>query len=316
MKRKTLHTWLSCVALLLACLMVLTVLAGCKNPAENPTGTGTGNGTSTEAPATTTGKTEGPEFPEACDNHKGNFICENCGKRMTPNGFFTTMKATEADEAINVLVDNLSVTAKGDLIKIEKAELTLKLVNNVPVVTGYAKGTVTEKGETEATPFEGTLILKDGKISVAATATPYGETENAETYATLEGVLGELPDNIRTVIGEILPKLPAFINGQLIPALKAIVEAHPELEDICARIADLFLTVTKTDNGYTVALSFDRLLALNEKFKTVKIGEFYDSILGEGAFAKLKTYANDIFGKTVSACWVNSRLRASTLWRC
>lgn len=303
MKRKTLHTWLSCVALLLACLMVLTVLAGCKNPSENPTGTGTGNGTSTEAPATTTGKsdkTEGPEFPEACDNHKGNFICENCGKRMTPNGFFTTMKATEADEAINVLVDNLSVTAKGDLIKIEKAELTLKLVNNVPVVTGYAKGTVTEKGETEATPFEGTLILKDGKISVAATATPYGETENAEAYATLEGVLGELPDNIRTVIGEILPKLPAFINGQLIPALKAIVEAHPELEDICARIADLFLTVTKTDNGYTVALSFDRLLALNEKFKTVKIGEFYDSILGEGAFAKLKTYANDIFGKTVS----------------
>lgn len=42
MKRKTLHTWLSCVALLLACLMVLTVLAGCKNPSENPTGTGTG----------------------------------------------------------------------------------------------------------------------------------------------------------------------------------------------------------------------------------------------------------------------------------
>lgn len=120
MKRKTLHTWLSCVALLLACLMVLTVLAGCKNPSENPTGTGTGNGTSTEAPATTTGKTEGPEFPEACDNHKGNFICENCGKRMTPNGFFTTMKATEADEAINVLVDNLSVTAKGDLIQDRK----------------------------------------------------------------------------------------------------------------------------------------------------------------------------------------------------
>ena len=303
MKRKTLHTWLSCVALLLACLMVMTVLAGCKNPSENPTDTGTGNGTSTEAPATTTGKsdkTEGPELPEACDNHKGNFICENCGKRMTPNGFFTTMKATEADEAINVLVDNLSVTAKGDLIKVEKAELTLKLVNNVPVVTGYAKGSVTENGETEATPFEGTLILKDGKISVAATATQYGKTENAEAYATLEGVLGELPDNIRTVIGEILPKLPAFINGQLIPALKAIVEAHPELEDICARIADLFLTVTKTDNGYTVALSFDRLLALNEKFKTVKIGEFYDSILGEGAFAKLKTYANDIFGKTVS----------------
>ena len=303
MKRKTLHTWLSCVALLLACLMVMTVLAGCKNPSENPTDTGTGNGTSTEAPATTTGKsdkTEGPELPEACDNHKGNFICENCGKRMTPNGFFTTMKATEADEAINVLVDNLSVTAKGDLIKVEKAELTLKLVNNVPVVTGYAKGSVTENGETEATPFEGTLILKDGKISVAATATQYGKTENAEAYATLEGVLGELPDNIRTVIGEILPKLPAFINGQLIPALKAIVEAHPELEDICARIADLFLTVTKTDNGYTVALSFDRLLVLNEKFKTVKIGEFYDSILGEGAFAKLKTYANDIFGKTVS----------------
>lgn len=36
MKRKTLHTWLSCVALLLACLMVLTVLAGCKNPLGKP----------------------------------------------------------------------------------------------------------------------------------------------------------------------------------------------------------------------------------------------------------------------------------------
>ena len=312
MKRKTLHTWLSCVALLLAALMVMTVLAGCKNPSENPTGTTADNGTSTAVPATTTGKTdgpngpdgpekpEGPEFPEACDNHKGNFICENCGGRMTPNGFFTTMKTTEADEAINVLVENLSVTAKGDLIVIEKAELTLKLENNAPVVTGYAKGSVTEEGETEATPFEGTLTLKDGKISVAATATQYGKTENAEAYATLENLLSELPNGVGTVIGEILPKLPAFINGQLIPALKAIVEAHPELEDICARIADLFLTVTKTDNGYTVALSFDRLLALNEKFKTVKIGEFYDSILGEGAFAELKTYANGIFGKTVS----------------
>ncbi len=291
MKRKTLHTWLSCVALLLACLMVMTVLAGCKNPSENPTDTSADNGTSTE---------EGPEFPEACDNHKGNFICENCGKRMTPNGFFTSMKTTEADEAINVLVDNLSVTAKGDLIKIEKAELTLKLENNDLVGTGYAKGSVTLEGETEAVPFEDALTLKNGKVSVTATATVSGKTENAEAYVTLESVMGELPDAIGTVIGEILPKMPAFINGQLIPALKAIVEAHPELEDICARIADLFLTVTKTDNGYTVALSFDRLLALNEKFKTVKVSEFYDSILGEGAFAELKAYANGIFEKKVS----------------
>lgn len=300
MKRKTLHTWLSCVALLLAALMVMTVLAGCKNPSENPTGTTADNGTSTDDPATTTGKTDGPEFPEACDNHKGNFICENCGGRMTPNGFFTSMKTTEADEAINVLVENLSVTAQGNLVVIEKAELTLKLENNNPVVTGYAKGSVPENGETEAIPFEGTLILKDGKISVAATATQYGKTENAEAYATLEALLSELPNGISTMIGEILPKLPAFINGQLIPAFKAIVEAHPELEDICARIADLFLTVTKTDNGYTVALSFDRLLALNEKLGTAKVSEFYDSIFGAGAFAKLETYANGVLDKKVS----------------
>ncbi len=300
MKRKTLHTWLSCVALLLAALMVMTVLAGCKNPSENPTGTTADNGTSTDVPATTTGKTDGPEFPEACDNHKGNFICENCGGRMTPNGFFTSMKTTEADEAINVLVENLSVTAQGNLVVIEKAELTLKLENNAPVGTGYAKGSVTENGETEAIPFEGTLILKDGKISVAATATQYGKTENAEAYASLENLLSELPNGIGTMIGEILPKLPAFINGQLIPAFKAIVEAHPELEDICARIADLFLTVTKTDNGYTVALSFDRLLALNEKLGTAKVSEFYDSIFGAGAFAELETYANGVLDKKVS----------------
>ena len=300
MKRKTLHTWLSCVALLLAALMVMTVLAGCKNPSENPTGTTADNGTSTDDPATTTGKTDGPEFPEACDNHKGNFICENCGGRMTPNGFFTSMKTTEADEAINVLVENLSVTAMGNLVVIEKAELTLKLENNAPVGTGYAKGSVTENGETEAIPFESTLILKDGKISVAATATQYGKTENAEAYASLENLLSELPNGIGTMIGEILPKLPAFINGQLIPALKAIVEAHPELEDICARIADLFLTVTKTDNGYTVALSFDRLLALNEKLGTAKVSEFYDSIFGAGAFAELETYANGVLDKKVS----------------
>lgn len=309
MKRKTLHTWLSCVALLLAALMVMTVLAGCKNPSENPTGTTADNGTSTAAPATTTGKTdgpdgpekpEGPEFPEACDNHKGNFICENCGGRMTPNGFFTSMKTTDADEAINVLVENLSVTAKGDLIVIEKAELTLKLENNAPVGTGYMKGTVTNKGETKASKIEGMVTLKDGKIRVVANSDMNGIDENAEAYITLDMLYDEMSTSMAELVRSLMTKLPSFVNTQLIPALKAIVEAHPELEDICARIADLFLTVTKTDNGYTVALSFDRLLALNEKLGTAKVSEFYDSIFGAGAFAEMETYANGVLDKKVS----------------
>ncbi len=301
MKRKTLHTWLSCVALLLACLMVMTVLAGCKKPAENPTGTTADNGTSTNTPDTPTSEQpKTPEFPEACDNHKGNFICENCGRRMTPNGFFTSMKTTEADEAINVLVENLTVNAKGDLIVIEKAELTLKLENNDLVGTGYAKGSLTEKGETEAAPFEGAATLKNGEVRIAATATVDGKAEDGEFYITPDVLFAEMGPDTEAVVRSLLNKLPAFVNAQLIPTLKAIVEAHPELEDLCARIADLFLTVTKTDNGYTVALSFDRLLALNEKLDTAKVSEFYDSIFGAGAFAELETYANGVLDKKVS----------------
>lgn len=285
MKRKTLHTWLSCVALLLAALMVMTVLAGCKKSKDEPKDTTENNG---------------PVFPEACDNHKGNFICENCGRRMTPNGFFTSMKTTDADEAINVLVENLSVTAKGSLVKIEKAEMSVKLVDNQLTGNGWVKGTITEEGESTPAPLEGAFTLKDGKYSMAATTALDGATDNAEMYASFEMLFLQMNNSVAGMVGEILPKAPAFLNDQLLPALKAIVDAHPELEDVCARIADLFLTVTKTDDGYKIALSFDRLSATADKFNTLKVSELCNLILGEGKFDEIKNDANGIFDKKVS----------------
>lgn len=59
MKRKTLHTLLSFVALLLACLMVLPTLASCKKKEENPVET------------IASGEGDGPVLPEACDKPQG-----------------------------------------------------------------------------------------------------------------------------------------------------------------------------------------------------------------------------------------------------
>ncbi len=302
MKRKTLHTWLSCVALLLACLMLMTALASCKDPAGTQTGTteaaGTGSGNATGPNGSgSSDPDKKPEFPEACENHKGNFVCENCGRRMTPNGFFTAALNAEEDESFNLLFENLNVTAAKETVKIEKAEMTVSIEGNELVGKGWMKVSVTDRtgGDFRG---EGAATLKDGKLCLAARGLVNGREETAELSVSLEKMFDEisLPDAMTA----ILPKLPAFAKNQLLPALKTIAAARPDSEDVCARIADLLFVLTKTDNGYTVALSFDKLIALNEKLNTMKVSELYDAILGAGEFAKLETYMNGVFEKKVS----------------
>ena len=302
MKRKTMRTWLSCVALLLACLMLMTALASCKDPAGVQTvtteaaGTGSGNATGPNGSGSSEPEKK-PEFPEACENHKGNFVCENCGKRMTPNGFFTAALNAEEDESFNLLFENLNVAAAKETVKIEKAEMTVAIKDNGLVGKGWMKVSVTDRTGGDFTG-EGAATLKDGKLCLAAGGLVNGREETDEISISLEKMFDEisLPDAMTA----ILPKLPAFAKNQLLPALKAIAAARPDSEDVCARIADLLFVLTKTDNGYTVALSFDKLIALNEKLNTMKVSELYDAILGEGEFAKLETYLNGVFEKKVS----------------
>ena len=302
MKRKTMRTWLSCVALLLACLMLMTALASCKDPAGVQTvtteaaGTGSGNATGPNGSGSSEPEKK-PEFPEACENHKGNFVCENCGKRMTPNGFFTAALNAEEDESFNLLFENLNVAAAKETVKIEKAEMTVEVKDTGLVGKGWMKVSVTDRTGGDFTG-EGAATLKDGKLCLAAGGLVNGREESDEISISLEKMFDEisLPDAVTA----ILPKLPAFAKNQLLPALKTIAAARPDSEDVCARIADLLFVLTKTDNGYTVALSFDKLIALNEKLNTMKVSELYDAILGEGEFAKLETYMNGVFEKKVS----------------
>lgn len=102
------------------------------------------------------------------------------------------------------------------------------------------------------------------------------------------------------VLSTVLAQLPELMQTQILPMVKELLAAHPELEDACARSADLLYTLTRTENGYTVSLSMEKLIALVDAFETMTVPELYDRILGEGKFDALKAYALGVFDKTVA----------------
>ncbi len=120
--KKTIRKYLSCVALLLVFVMMFSVLSGCKKNDTDPAGTDETNDSSV-----TTVAGETPKFPEACDDHKGDFICVNCGRRLTPDGFFTSVKASDA--VYTVVLSEVDVTVPVNEqpvnVKITDGELSL-----------------------------------------------------------------------------------------------------------------------------------------------------------------------------------------------
>lgn len=301
--KKNIRKYLSCVALLLVFVMMFSVLSGCKKNDTDPKETESG----TESESSTTEKT--PEFPEACEDHRGDFICVNCGRRLTPNGFFMDAKSTDA--TYTVVLDDVDVTVPvgGNVVnvKITGGELSLRADNEKLNGYGHVVGTMNLGGK--ITDIDQTVSVKDSVVYVKMTSTMATSetetgTEEVGVYLPLDSITtlmgSQLPSGSDAMVGSIMEKLPDLLEKEVLPMMQAFLTAHPELEDICARVADLLWTVKKTESGYEIALSMDKIAALNDKFETMKVSELVDLILGEGTFAGLETYANGIFDKTVS----------------
>ena len=271
MKRKTLHTLLSCVALLLACLMVL---ASCsKKPAEEPGNSNAGTTAAREPATNAPGEKDDP----------------------TPGG----------EGPMTVLVDNLVVNSSSTVVTIEKAELSVDLDGGKLNGNGYAKGSVVAYGSEIS--FDGAAVVKDGSLYMTAKADPNGAEENAEAYilSLTDTIFESLSDSgapagqIVAMIPGMFPQITTLMEEKLLPELAKFAEAHPEMKDMSEKVMGLAFTIEETESGYTVALSFDKLLETVELFNTKKVSELVDYILGEGEYTAIKTYANGIFSKTV-----------------
>lgn len=298
MKKKVLNGWLSCVALLLACLLML---AGCIAPVQDPDE----SGTETET---------GEESTTACEDHRGDFICVTCGGRLTPDNFFTNLAVSELENNMVLKLDNVELSLPMfniPRLSIQTGELSLKLDDD---------GNLTGFGHVDFPVYEdayaaykltGSATIRDGVLYLEVEEGSYREDgiycpEHIFTYLPLDQIISyteldqKLDDSILALLTGILPQLPDLFGTQVLPMVKELLAAHPELEDICARSADLLYTLTKTEDGYTVALSMEKLIALNDQFETMKVSELYDAILGEGKFDELKAYVLGIFDKTVA----------------
>ncbi len=320
--------WLSCVAMLLACLMLLTACGEKGNKPDANAGTNT----TVE---------EKLVYPEACDNHHGDFICENCGNRMTPNNFFEKFCGT--DKEWTLVLENISVTipdnnqytytdeeAELSTLTIKKGELSITLDGTN--IGGY--GVITDAVYTSKytdLKVSGTATIKDSVVYLEFTSdstnyeysAPNTDADNETTGAVavkevcstdkvkysvylplnyvIESLIGqsdfvEIPSDLGNISDEAIETIE---NGLLLMA-KAFVTLHPELEDMVARIADLFFTVTKNDDGYEVVLSVKKLNTLNNTFAEMTVSELVDYVVGEGTYDKLVAYINASYEKTMS----------------
>ena len=299
MKNKTLRRWLSCVALLLICTMTLAALSGCtKKDTDVPGGT-----TGTDGPMTPDG--DDVIYPAACDDHHGDFICVNCGRRMTPDGFFTNRK--NAAPTYTLLLDDLKLVlpGSGDSMDAEDArhftmtggELTLSEKDGSLTGQGFFTGSC-RRGTMEGA-FAGTAAIRDGMVYAEVTE---GD-ETAKLCFPLEKLvelIPGLPSDAEGIFAGMLTGTSTALGDALSALSDSILAAHPELEDICARIAELAFTATKTEGGFAIALSAEKLTALNEAFCTKKVSELYDEIFGAGKFDALEAYAVGVFDKTLA----------------
>lgn len=318
------HAWrilLSCLALLLAFAMVLT---GCDDKTPNePAGSDTQETTGADNGGTTGGNgnngDNGNQTPGACA-HTGDFICTTCGTRLSPDGFFTGEKT--ATKSVTLVLDKLNVTVPSysstTQVTLKSLELQISLgEQNALNGFGSADCTVVETRTTgddtdQATPTTTTTNVKAllklesgvlyGTMDVAIAPANQGGT--AFIRLSLEELLGlaldEMPADAKETFLAIMDRMPGVIEDHLLPMVEAFLAAHEDLEDVCARLADVLFTLTKDGDNYVMAFSMQKLIKLNETLNTKTLPELYDSILGTGKFAELESFANGLLEMTVS----------------
>ena len=283
---------LALVALILAGLLMLSGCEGAITPAE-PTGTkeasdtqpGTDSGT---APTTTTPDNPNPDNPNpdepVCENHTGDFLCKTCGKRVVPDGFFAGMLS---DSPLTLVAEDIEVAS----VSISYLELQVTVKDGEPVGRGYADITV------NGVNAQATCVLKNGGLYIYADGTLEDtegapETDAAAASASIStglyiSVAGQLiPELGEEMYTQLYTQLVSVLGQlqELLPALRESLADAPAFDDFCARIAESMFTLKKTDNGYEIALSFEKLSALNDRFNTMTVAELVDALFGEGTF--------------------------------
>lgn len=296
------------LALMLAGLLMLSGCEGALTPIE-PTDTkeasdtqpGTDSGT---GPATTTPDKPNPDNPNpdnpnpddpnpdnpnpdepVCENHTGDFLCKTCGKRIVPDGFFAGMFS---DSPLTLVAEDIEISA----VSISYLELQVTVTNGELIGRGYAD--ITANGINA----KATCVLKNGGLYIYADGTledmeGLSETDNAAgssdsvstgLYISIPGLL--IPEFGEGTFTQLYMQIVSMLGQlqELLPALRESLADAPAFDDFCARIAESMFTLKKTDNGYEIALSFEKLSALNDRFSTMTIAELVDALLGEGTF--------------------------------
>lgn len=318
------HAWrilLSCLALLLAFAMVLT---GCDDKTPNePAGSDTQETTGADNGGTTGGNgnngDNGNQTPGACA-HTGDFICTTCGTRLSPDGFFTGEKT--ATKSVTLVLDKLNVTVPSysstTQVTLKSLELQISLGEknalngfgsaDCTVVETRTTGDDTDQAPTTTTTTNVKALLKlesgvlYGTMDIAIAPANQGGTAfiRLSLEELLDLALDEMPADAKETFLAIMDRMPGVIEDHLLPMVKAFLAAHEDLEDVCARLADVLFTLTKDGDNYVMAFSMQKLIKLNETLNTKTLPELYDSILGTGKFAELESLANGLLEMTVS----------------
>lgn len=230
--------------------------------------------------------------PPVCENHAGSFACVTCGKRLVPDGFFSGITANAP----------LTLTVWGAVIPgkpvIRNLRLTLSRAEN-GTLTG--EGTVqlklTEKNLDSTVRF----VLRDNRILMTAVGDMTFEEgvtfEQLGGYADLESLLaGILPE--QTPGDPTLLQLLTVLTEQVLPALRKLTPT-PEAEDVLARMAEAVFTLRKDDGGYEIALSVEKLKALNDRLAVLTVGDLLDALFGDGTVDSVQTSLLGLMNLTV-----------------
>ena len=235
--------------------------------------------------------TPDPE-PPVCENHAGSFACVTCGKRLVPDGFFSGITANAP----------LTLTVWGAVIPgkpvIRNLRLTLSRAENGTLAgEGTVQLKLTEKNLDSTVRF----VLRDNRILMTAVGDMTFEEgvtfEQLGGYADLESLLaGILPE--QTPGDPTLQQLLTVLTEQVLPALRKLTPT-PEAEDVLARMAEAVFTLRKDDGGYEIALSVEKLKALNDRLAVLTVGDLLDALFGDGTVDSMQASLLGLMNLTV-----------------
>lgn len=213
--------------------------------------------------------------PPVCEVHEGSFACVKCGARLVPDGFFSGITANAP----------LTLTVWGAVIPgkpvIRNLRLTLsRAANGTLAGEGTLRLKLIEKNVDSTVRF----VLRDNRVLITAAGDmTFAEGVSFEQlggYADLERLLtGILP--AQQPGDPALQEILTVLTEQVLPALRNLT-LTPDAEDVLARIAEAMFTLQKTDSGYEIALSFEKLKALNDRLAVLTVGNLLDGLFGDG----------------------------------